>query len=153
MTKLLIALFLARFAAAYLLRYLNLRHLRRNATLVPEGFSGSVDAEALAKSARYTQEQSRLGLVESVYDSALLLAFLFTPLLPLYDNWIASLSGSFVVDGVLFVVMERLASQANVKDAMESLKACPVLGMVYNAATVDNDDGRYSYYRGHSQKK
>ncbi len=109
MTKLLIALFLARFAAAYLLRYLNLRHLRRNATLVPEGFSGSVDAEALAKSARYTQEQSRLGLVESVYDSALLLAFLFTPLLPMYDNWIASLSGSFVVDGVLFVLILNLA--------------------------------------------
>ena len=54
---------------------------------------------------------------------------------------------------MIFVVMERLASKTNVRDAMESLKACPVLGMVYNAATVDNDDGRYSYYRGHSQKK
>ncbi|ACH38787.1 protein tyrosine kinase, putative [Citrifermentans bemidjiense Bem] len=52
-----------------------------------------------------------------------------------------------LVDGVLFVVMERLVSQANLKDALESLKACPILGMVYNAAAVDDKDGRYSYYR------
>lgn len=109
MTNLLIALFLARFAAAYLLRYLNLRHLRRHGAQVPDAFAGSIDAEALAKSARYTQEQSRVGLVESVYDSALLLAFLFTPLLPLYDGFIASLSDSFVVRGVLFMLILTLA--------------------------------------------
>jgi receptor protein-tyrosine kinase/non-specific protein-tyrosine kinase len=55
-----------------------------------------------------------------------------------------------LVDGVLFVVMERLATQANVKEAVDSLKGCPVLGVVYNAATVDHNDGRYSYYRGYS---
>jgi len=55
-----------------------------------------------------------------------------------------------LVDGVLFVVMERLASQANVKDALYSLKGCPLLGTVYNAALVDNHDGRYSYYRGYA---
>ena len=66
------------------------------------------------------------------------------PVLPFAE----SRSLAHLVDGVLFVVMERLASQANIKDALESLKACPILGMVYNAATVDNNDGRYSYYRG-----
>ena len=108
MKMLLIAAFLARFAAAYLLRYLNLRHLRRYGASVPGGFAGSIDAEALAKTARYTAEQSRVGLVQSIYDSALLLAFLFTPLLPLYDSWIASLSGSFVVSGVLFMLLLTL---------------------------------------------
>lgn len=108
MTKLLIALYLARFAAACLLRYLNLRHLRRHGGVIPEAFAGSVDADALAKSARYTAEQSRLGLIESSYDSALLLAFLFTPLLPIYDSLIASLSGSLVVRGVLFMLILTL---------------------------------------------
>ena len=108
MKMLLIAAFLARFAAAYLLRYLNLRHLRRHGATVPDCFAGSVDAEALAKSARYTIEQSRVGLIQSIYDSALLLAFLFTPLLPLYDSWIASLSGSFVIRGVLFMLLLTL---------------------------------------------
>lgn len=55
-----------------------------------------------------------------------------------------------LVDGVLFVVMERLASQANIAEAVESLKGCPVLGTVYNAATVDNKDGRYSAYRSYA---
>jgi len=71
------------------------------------------------------------------------------PVLPFAE----SRSLAHLVDGVLFVVMERLASQANVKEALESLKACPVLGLVYNAATVDNNDGRYSYYRGYTDKK
>ena len=108
MKNVLIAAYLARFAAAYLLRYLNLRHLRRHGALVPEGFSGALDAEALAKSARYTIEQSRVALIQSVYDSALLLAFLFTPLLPIYDQWIRSLSGSFVLQGLLFILILTL---------------------------------------------
>lgn len=109
MKTLLISLFLVRFAVAYLLRYLNLRHLKRYGTTVPEGFAGAIDQEALAKSARYTLEQHRVGLAESIYDSALLLAFLFTPLLPLYDSWIASLSGSYLVRGLLFMLLIFLA--------------------------------------------
>lgn len=71
------------------------------------------------------------------------------PVLPFAE----SRSLAHLVDGVLFVVMERLASQANVREALESLKACPILGLVYNAATVDSNDGRYSYYRGYTDKK
>lgn len=108
MTVFLITAFLARFAAAYLLRYLNLSHLKRYGASVPEGFAGAIDAEAMAKSARYTVEQSKVGLIQSIYDSALLLAFLFTPLLPLYDAWISSLSDSFVIRGILFMLILTL---------------------------------------------
>jgi STE24 endopeptidase len=109
MKTILIAVYLARFAAAYLLRFLNLRHLQRHGAEVPAEFAGSIDAAALEKSARYTIEQSRVGLVRSIYDSALLLLFLFTPLLPLYDAWIGSLSGSFTLRGILFLVILTLA--------------------------------------------
>lgn len=108
MTVFLITAFLARFAAAYLLRYLNLSHLKRYGASVPEGFAGAIDAEAMAKSARYTVEQSKVGLIQSIYDSALLLAFLFTPLLPRYDAWISSLSDSFVIRGILFMLILTL---------------------------------------------
>jgi protein-tyrosine kinase len=50
-----------------------------------------------------------------------------------------------LVDGVLFVVMERLAPEENVRDALESLKGCQMLGLVYNAATLSGSDDRYSY--------
>lgn len=69
------------------------------------------------------------------------------PVLPFAE----SRSLANLVDGVIFVVMERLASEANIKEAVDSLKGCPLLGMVYNAATVDNNDGRYSYYRGYER--
>jgi STE24 endopeptidase len=109
MKTVLIAAYLARFAAAYLLRYLNLRHLKRYGSTVPPEFAGAVDAGALARTARYTQDLSRVALVQSVYDSALLLVFLFTPLLARYDAWINTLSGSFVVQGVLFMLLLTLA--------------------------------------------
>jgi STE24 endopeptidase len=68
----------------------------------PPEFAGVIEPEALRRSCAYTLAQSRLGLVESLFGSALTLAFLFGGLLPLYDRWIASLSGSFVVAGLLF---------------------------------------------------
>ncbi|GFO66567.1 polysaccharide biosynthesis protein [Geomonas limicola] len=71
------------------------------------------------------------------------------PVLPFAE----SRSLAHLVDGVLFVVMERLASQGNIRDALESLKGSTILGMVYNAATVDNNDGRYSYYRDYAHHK
>jgi protein-tyrosine kinase len=57
-----------------------------------------------------------------------------------------------LADGVLFVVKERLASQGNIKDAIDALKGCELLGMIYNDATVDQHDERYSYYRGYAVK-
>ncbi|QEM68673.1 tyrosine-protein kinase family protein [Geobacter sp. FeAm09] len=57
-----------------------------------------------------------------------------------------------LMDGVLFVVKERLASQENVKEAVEALKGCELLGLVYNDATLDRHDERYSYYRDYSPK-
>jgi STE24 endopeptidase len=109
MKSFLITLYLMRFAASYLLRYLNLRHLKLHGASVPGAFAGAIDATALARTARYTQEQSRVALAQSVYDSALLLAFLFTPLFPDYDNWISSLSANFVVRGVMFMLLLTLA--------------------------------------------
>lgn len=71
------------------------------------------------------------------------------PVLPFAE----SRSLGHLVDGVLFVIMERLASQDNIKDAFDALKGCRILGTVYNAASVDDTDGRYSYYRCYAEKR
>ena len=57
-----------------------------------------------------------------------------------------------LVDGVLFVVMERLAAQESVRDALDSLKGCGLLGLVYNAAELSGNDERYSYYRTYDKR-
>jgi len=49
--------------------------------------------------------------------------------------------------------MERLASQKNVREALDSLKGANILGMVFNGATLDRDEGQYSYYYRTRQHK
>ncbi len=85
-----------------LLRTLNLRHLKRHGSVVPAGFQDSVNEEILAKTSAYTLECSRVGLIESILDSALLIFFLFGGLLPIYDQWIATLADSLITRGLLF---------------------------------------------------
>ena len=51
-----------------------------------------------------------------------------------------------LVDGVLFVVKEQLASQKNVKEAIDALKGCRMLGIVYNDTIIDRSDEQYSSY-------
>jgi len=55
---------------------------------------------------------------------------------------------AFLMDGVLMVVREQLASRESVQEAVESLKGCPLLGIVYNAACSVDNSGRYASYHG-----
>jgi receptor protein-tyrosine kinase/non-specific protein-tyrosine kinase len=56
-----------------------------------------------------------------------------------------------LVDGVLFVVKEQLASQKNVKEGIEALKGCTMLGMVYNDTVIDRHDEKYTSYQHYSR--
>jgi STE24 endopeptidase len=105
LSHLLLVIYLLVFGFGLLLRFLNLRHLKRYGAIVPGGFEGSVDPERLAKTTAYTLEQSRVGLVESLLDTTLLIVFLFGGILPVYDRWIASFSDSFVLRGLLFFLV------------------------------------------------
>ncbi len=102
-------LYLFVMAFGYWLRSINLRHLKIHAAEVPSGFEKTIDKEILARMTAYTLEQSRVGLLESFVDDILLLVFMFGGLLGLYDRWISSLSGSFVVSGLLFFLLLALA--------------------------------------------
>jgi STE24 endopeptidase len=101
--------FLAVVCAGYVLRYLNLSHLKVHGHSVPPEFEGVVDPATLAKISDYTLENSRLGLIESLIDNIVLVAFLFGGFLGIYDEWISSLTGSFLVNGVLFILVLMVA--------------------------------------------
>lgn len=104
MQWLILSLYLVILGARLWLRRLNLQHLQRHGRDIPAGLAGAVDGELLAKTADYSLAGSRVGLVESLVGSALLLTFLFGGLLEWYDGWIGGLTGSFVAGGVLFVL-------------------------------------------------
>lgn len=86
----------------YRLKYLNLSYLRKHGAEVPAEFAAAVDPSLLEKISAYTVENSRTGIVESIIENVLLAVFLFGGLLGLYDRWISTLTGSFILDGVLF---------------------------------------------------
>jgi protein-tyrosine kinase len=53
-----------------------------------------------------------------------------------------------LVDGVLFVVREGYAPLSSIKGALEMLKGTPLLGSVYNCASMNSSNG---YYHGYEQ--
>jgi len=109
MTLFLFIAFLAVVGIGYWLKYLNLSHLKAHGHTVPPEFEGIVDPAMLAKISDYTIENSRFGLIESIIDNSILIGFLFLGILGIYDRWVASLTGSFLGNGVLFVLFLMIA--------------------------------------------
>ncbi len=101
----LVAVFLGVVAIRYGLRSLNLRYLKTHGNDVPPEFAGLIEPERLRTISAYTFENSRVGLVESLLGNVILVLFFFCGLLGVYDRWIASLSGSFLGAGLLFVLI------------------------------------------------
>ena len=104
MKWLLLVLYLLVLVFRLWLRHLNLQHLQQHGHKVPAGFTEVVDQELLAKTSDYTLANSRVGLIESLFGSLLLLVFLFGGLIDWYDSWIRGLTTSFIGQGVLFVL-------------------------------------------------
>ena len=72
----------ARWLAQLWLDHLNQRHVRANAGAVPEAFRGVMDDATYAKSVQYTLANSRFSQFESTFDLLVLLAVLFSGVLP-----------------------------------------------------------------------
>jgi STE24 endopeptidase len=109
MKWLLLTLYLLILGCRLWLRYLNLQHLKAHAHEVPAGFEGIVDRQLLARTSAYTLATSRVGLIESLFSSLLLLIFLFAGLLAWYDALILDVTTSFIGQGCLFVLGLLLA--------------------------------------------
>ena len=105
----LLTVYLLVLACRLWLRHLNLQQLKAHGHEVPAGFEGIVDRELLARTSAYTMATSRVGLIESLFSSLLLLLFLFGGLLEWYDDLILGLTTSFVGQGCLFVLGLLLA--------------------------------------------
>ena len=63
-----------------------------------------------------------------------------------------TLALSALVDGVVLVVKEGVASLQGVRDTLDVLKGASVLGIVYNDVTHASLDGSYRNYKDHYKK-
>lgn len=86
------------------LKWLNIKYLKEQGQQVPPEFGRAIDFDTLRKTTAYTVETSRLAVISAILNNLLVIAFLFGGIIAIYDAWIASLSQSFVLRGVLFVL-------------------------------------------------
>ncbi len=111
MTFMLLILYLAVTGTGLWFKYLNLSHLRAHGREVPPEFLGVVDPGLLERITSYTVDLSRMGFVQTIADAIIMVLFLFGGFLGLYDRWIASFTGSYILAGVLFVLVLQLAER------------------------------------------
>jgi STE24 endopeptidase len=97
-------------AARLALSWLNLRHLQRAGHVVPAVLVGDVDSARLARMSAYTAARGRLGLIRSALSTLAIAGFLFAGGLGWYDAWVASISTSFVGNGIVFMAGLLVAS-------------------------------------------
>ncbi len=101
-----LALILARAVAELWLSRLNQNHVRAYANEVPSAFRGSIDKATHRRAVDYTLAKSRFGDVANVFDTLLLIAVLFSGVLPwVFREFSANLGTSiWSMTGFLFLV-------------------------------------------------
>lgn len=96
MTTILIAfvfLLLLKLLTALFLDLINLRYARAQRAAVPEAFQDFIDTETYQKSIDYTTAKTRFGMVNEVYDAAVLVAVLLSGILPVLYAKLSTLLG------------------------------------------------------------
>ena len=104
MTAIVLIVYLFFLGFSMWLKWLNITYLKEQGQQVPPEFAGAINSDTLRKTTSYTAETSRLSVIASILNNILVIAFLFGGIVTIYDGWIASLSQSFVLRGVLFML-------------------------------------------------
>ena len=101
-----LALILARTVTELWLSRLNQRHVRTHRNEVPPVFRGVMDESTYRRSVDYTLARSRFGNIVNVFDAAMLVAVLFSGVLPW--AWSFSLSGPAAVHFINQVYLDKV---------------------------------------------
>src|ERR1051325_5478520 len=106
-----LVLIVAKWGMEFWLRRLNECHVIAHAGAVPEAFKEAIDPATHGKSVQYTLAKSRLSQFEHTYGAVLLVALLFSGVLPwAFDSFTAWLGGSaWALAAFLFLTGVALA--------------------------------------------
>jgi len=99
----LVALFAHVAVQAWLARR-QIAHVMAHRGAVPAGFESAVSAGEHAKAADYASARQRLGIFESIYDAAVVLAVTLGGGIALLGDWVARFAQPGVVNGTLHVL-------------------------------------------------
>src|SRR5258706_3727339 len=86
-------LIIGKAAGQIVLARLNRGYVLAHRNAIPEAFINAIQPETYAKSAEYTLAKNALAQLETVYEACILIAVLWSSLLPLLFNWFRNTSG------------------------------------------------------------
>ena len=109
-----LALFVFQSLFQLALNLINISHLRRHENHVPRVFQGIVNKEKFSTIIAYTADSTRFGIVERLFDQALLLVILLTGFLPWFVEIITTWHIGFIGGGLIFFAV--IAIIANLLD-------------------------------------
>jgi STE24 endopeptidase len=93
-----------------MLRYLNLRYMKKFGSVIPPEFEDRVDENLLKKIQEYESEKTGFSFILSIFGNVVTVIFIFGGLLNIYNSWISSLNRSFILTGMIFFLLMSYAS-------------------------------------------
>lgn len=88
----------------YWLDFLNLSHLKKYGSVIPDEFKGHIDEALLSKTRDYTIEHTKFDFASSIFNNVVFLFFILV-LLNIYNSWIISLEYPFILSGIVFFIL------------------------------------------------
>ncbi len=98
-----LVLYAGQSAFNILVERLNLIYSLRHAGKAPSGFEGFIDDSGLARTAEYTREKTRVGIIEQIVSDIVQLVIVLSGFLPLIVRWSDGLGLSLITAGLLFL--------------------------------------------------
>jgi STE24 endopeptidase len=95
---------LAHLAVQIWLARRQVAHVLSRRDAIPPGFEAAVSAAEHAKAADYASARQRVGIVETVFDSGLVLALTLGGGIALLGDWVGNLAGTGVLAGTLHLI-------------------------------------------------
>jgi STE24 endopeptidase len=96
----------------YLLEWLNIKHLKEHGSEVPQEFEGLIDRTVLSKTRDYLIDNTRFGIISSIFNNIVLMVFLFGGVLDMYNSWVQSLNLPFIITGIVFFILLTIVETA-----------------------------------------
>ena len=93
----------------FILEFMNLRHIKKHGSEIPNEFAGVIEASDLEKSKAYTFANSRFSMIHTIYNEIITLVFIFGGVLTWYNKTLydyqMEYKWSFAIWGVIFVML------------------------------------------------
>ncbi len=106
-----LGIFFLERIAEIILEVINNRYLTQRIDTIPSAFKELLSQEKYSKSQSYTRDKSLFGIWSGLFDSLLLVLFIYGGILDIFHSWILGLSSSLILQGLLFMSLLTLATQ------------------------------------------